>query len=117
MSSVLDLLAALVRGRSVAEGEGELARRCAEVLEDAGLKPTLVPWRGVDGRLASGREQLVARSGDGATPLTLTGHLDTVPADAASWTSDPWSAERDGDRVLGRGTSDMKSGVAALVTA
>lgn len=117
MSAVLDLLTTLVRGRSVAEGEGELARRCARVLEDAGLKPTLLPWRGVDGRLASGREQLVARSGDEATPLTLTGHLDTVPADATSWTFDPWSAELDGDRVLGRGTSDMKSGVAALVTA
>jgi succinyl-diaminopimelate desuccinylase len=49
--------------------------------------------------------------------LTLTGHLDTVPADPAQWSADPWGAERDGDRVVGRGTSDMKSGVAALLVA
>jgi len=56
----------------------------------------------------------VARTGSGDAPLTLTGHLDTVPTeDPAAWAADPWSAGRDGDRVLGRGTSDMKSGVAA----
>ncbi|GAB2932003.1 M20 family metallopeptidase [Rhodococcus aerolatus] len=63
----------------------------------------------------------MARTGSGGStgaPLTLTGHLDTVPVgDPAAWASDPWSAERDGDRVLGRGTSDMLSGVAALVVA
>lgn len=117
MSTALDLLAALVRSRSVAGGEGDLARRCAKPLEDAGLKTTLLPWTGVDGGLASNRDQLVARTGNGGAPLTLTGHLDTVPADADAWSFDPWSGERDGDRVLGRGTSDMKSGVAALVTA
>ena len=109
MSEVLDLLTELVRHRSVAADEGVLARRAAARLEDAGFAVALHDWQ-------EGREQLVARTG-GDAPLTLTGHLDTVPADPGQWTLDPWAAERDGDRVVGRGSSDMKSGVAALLIA
>lgn len=110
MSEVLDLLADFVRARSVAGGEGALARRAASLLDDAGLTVSLSEWE-------ADREQLVARTGSAPAPLTLTGHLDTVPADAGQWTVDPWAAERDGDRVVGRGTSDMKSGVAAVLVA
>jgi succinyl-diaminopimelate desuccinylase len=110
VSAVLDLLTELVRARTVASGEGALAGRCADLLRDNGFEVSTPGWE-------QGREQLVARVGSGAAPLTLTGHLDTVPADPAQWTADPWAAERDGDRVVGRGTSDMKSGVAAALVA
>ncbi|NMH92664.1 M20 family metallopeptidase [Pseudonocardia bannensis] len=105
------LLTELIRLRSVGSGEGAPARHCATALDRAGLGTRLLDW-------ADGREQLVARTpgGDGP-PLTLTGHLDTVPADPAGWRADPWAAERDGDRIVGRGASDMKSGVAAAVVA
>jgi succinyl-diaminopimelate desuccinylase len=99
-----------VRADTVAAAEGALSRRCAGLLADAGHVVSLVGWE-------DGREQLVSRVGDAAAPLTLTGHLDTVPADAGAWAVDPWSGERDGDRVVGRGTSDMKSGVAAALAA
>ena len=110
MSEVLDLLADLVRVRTVASDEGALARRAAALLDDAGFTVSLSEWE-------VGREQLVARTGSSSAPLTLTGHLDTVPADAGQWAVDPWAAERDGDHVVGRGTSDMKSGVAAVLVA
>ncbi len=109
-NDVVALLAELVRADTVAAGEGALARRCAGLLADAGHSVSLVPWE-------EGREQLVSRTGAGEGPLTFTGHLDTVPADAGGWTVDPWSAQRDGDRMVGRGTSDMKSGVAAALVA
>ena len=108
--AVLDLLAELVRGRSVATGEGPLARRAGALLDGAGFNVTTVGWE-------PGREQLIARTGSPSAPLTLTGHLDTVPVDPSQWAVDPWGAERDGDRMIGRGTSDMKSGVAALLVA
>ena len=108
--TALEILGELVRGRSVAQGEGVLARRAGELLDSAGFTVALPHWE-------AGREQLVARTGGTSAPLTLTGHLDTVPADPAQWAIDPWTAERDGDRVVGRGTSDMKSGVAALLVA
>ena len=49
--------------------------------------------------------------------LCLTGHLDTVPLGKADWSVDPFSGETDGDRLFGRGTSDMKGGTAAIVVA
>ena len=111
MSTALELLGELVRADTVGAREGASARRCADLLADAGFTVALPGWQ-------PGREQLVARTGSADAPLTLTGHLDTVPTgDPAAWASDPWGAERDGDRVLGRGTSDMGSGVAALLVA
>src|SRR5690606_30590731 len=54
---------------------------------------------------------------NGAGPtLLLNGHTDTVLA-VAGWSSDPWTARRDGDRLYGLGAADMKSGVAAAMLA
>ena len=50
-------------------------------------------------------------------PICFTGHIDIVPLGAATWTRDPFAAETDGDRVFGRGSTDMKSGIAASVIA
>jgi succinyl-diaminopimelate desuccinylase len=68
---------------------------------------------------APGRTSLVARAGgEGAkAPLCLTGHLDTVALGSRQWTKDPFSGETDGDRLYGRGSSDMKAGVAAILLA
>ena len=66
-----------------------------------------------------GRAQLVARIG-GTTdklPLGFTGHLDTVPLGAQPWSVDPLAADITDGKLYGRGSSDMKSGVAAFVTA
>jgi succinyl-diaminopimelate desuccinylase len=109
VSAATDLLAELVRADTVAAHESTLAERCAGILADAGMVGSLVDFE-------PGRSQYVARTGSGA-PLTFTGHLDTVPATRSDWSVDPWAADVDGDRLLGRGTSDMKSGVAALVVA
>jgi succinyl-diaminopimelate desuccinylase len=66
---------------------------------------------------APGRTSLVARlAGDGPA-LCMTGHLDTVPLGRADWSVDPFCGETDGDRLFGRGTSDMKGGTAAIVVA
>ena len=55
---------------------------------------------------------------DGAKPpICFTGHIDTVPLGDAEWSVDPFKAEIDGNRIYGRGSSDMKSGLAAMVVA
>ena len=68
---------------------------------------------------APGRTSLVARIGGAAdrASLCFTGHLDVVPTGAAPWMRDPFAGELDGDRIHGRGSSDMKAGVAAMVAA
>jgi succinyl-diaminopimelate desuccinylase len=66
---------------------------------------------------AEGRTSVVARAGgsDRKPPLCLTGHLDVVPLGSRKWSKDPFSGETDGDRLYGRGSSDMKAGIAAIL--
>ena len=48
--------------------------------------------------------------------LHLNGHLDVVPA-GGGWTKDPFGAEVADGKIYGRGTCDMKAGIAAAVFA
>ncbi|HEY5618024.1 MAG TPA: succinyl-diaminopimelate desuccinylase [Vicinamibacterales bacterium] len=65
-----------------------------------------------------GVSNLWARRGSAAPLVCLAGHVDVVPPGPIErWTTDPFVAtERDG-YLYGRGASDMKSSVAAMVTA
>jgi acetylornithine deacetylase len=40
--------------------------------------------------------------------VVLSGHTDVVPVEGQAWTSDPFTMRRDGTRLYGRGTTDMK---------
>lgn len=70
-------------------------------------------------KMGERRANLVARIGGGGdrAPLCFTGHIDTVPLGAARWQHDPFAGETGDGRLYGRGTSDMKCGVAAFVAA
>jgi succinyl-diaminopimelate desuccinylase len=49
------------------------------------------------------------------TTLLYNGHFDTVPFSRREWTRDPLG-EREGDRIYGRGATDMKGQLAAMLT-
>src|SRR5579862_6047698 len=72
---------------------------------------------------APARTSLVARIGNvngdakSKPPLGFTGHIDTVPLGAAVWKVDAFGASQEGGKLYGRGSSDMKSGIAAFVVA
>ncbi|MGB7013381.1 MAG: M20/M25/M40 family metallo-hydrolase, partial [Pseudolabrys sp.] len=114
MQSSVELTQDLVRFKTINPpgAERACAERLASLLESAGFAVDLVPF-------GEGRAQLVARIGGtaGKSPLGFTGHLDTVPLGAQPWSVDPLAAEIADGRLYGRGSSDMKSGVAAFVTA
>jgi acetylornithine deacetylase/succinyl-diaminopimelate desuccinylase-like protein len=81
-------------------------------LEDSGVDCELYA-------LEPERANLVARipgRGDGPSLLLLS-HTDTVVADPAEWSVDPWSGELRDGCVWGRGALDMKGHVAAAATA
>ena len=61
---------------------------------------------------------LWARLGDRTPLICLAGHVDVVPAGPSDqWTTDPFApVERDG-YLFGRGAADMKTSVAAMITA
>jgi len=66
---------------------------------------------------APGRTTLLATlaGSDDRLPIGFTGHLDTVPLGAAPWTHDAFGGDVVDDRLYGRGASDMKAAVAAMV--
>jgi succinyl-diaminopimelate desuccinylase len=92
--------------------ERACARRLGALLEPAGFSAAYHEFR-------ERRTSLVARVGGkaDAAPLCFTGHLDTVPLGARPWSRDPFAGEVGDGRLYGRGSSDMKGGVAAFVTA
>ncbi|APG88816.1 acetylornithine deacetylase ArgE (plasmid) [Sinorhizobium americanum CCGM7] len=49
--------------------------------------------------------------------IILSGHMDVVPAAEPTWSSDPFSLRREGERLYGRGTSDMKGFLACALAA
>ncbi len=91
-------------------------RACAEalgcILEGAGFACAYHEF-------APGRASLIARIGRQGrrAPLCFTGHIDTVPLGGQPWRFDPFAGAIADGRMYGRGTSDMKSGVAAFVSA
>lgn len=94
-----------------APGEGKVARVLADVLSAWGFR---VEVR----EAAPGRPNVIARFGErkpGARSLMLNGHIDVVGVEGMSHA--PWDpAVREG-RLYGRGSSDMKAGVAAMCAA
>lgn len=120
-----------VRGDAAepARDEADLQEHLADRLRAAGAtvdvftpkpgdlprSPQTPPGLGFDGR-----PQLVARfpGTGGGRSLLVNGHIDVVSAEPKrEWASDPFRAEvRDG-RLYGRGTCDMKGGIAAAVVA
>jgi succinyl-diaminopimelate desuccinylase len=92
--------------------ERDCARHAGGLLKEWGFR---VEYHEYDER----RTQVIARAGGTREekPLCLTGHLDVVPLGARAWTRDPFKGETDGDRLYGRGSSDMKAGVAAMLLA
>ena len=55
------------------------------------------------------------REAERKKPLCFGGHIDVVPLGAKEWSVDPFGAEIVDGRLYGRGSTDMKSGVAAFV--
>jgi acetylornithine deacetylase len=90
-------------------GEGDCARTLASVLDDWGFSVQLM-------ESVPGRPNVVARIGPRDAPaLMLNGHLDVVGVEGMI--HNPFSAQIRGDRIYGRGSADMKGGVAAMCAA
>jgi succinyl-diaminopimelate desuccinylase len=61
-------------------------------------------------------EKEMNKTGNHST-LLFSGHLDTVPVGDIPWELSPFSGEEVEGKIYGRGTSDMKGGVAAMIEA
>lgn len=118
--SAIDLAKELIKFDTINPpgNEDACARHVGTLLHNAGF---VVEYH----QLSAGRSSVIAYRGlNGSTngglhrkPICFTGHLDTVPLGAAPWTVDPLSGEIIDGKLYGRGSSDMKGGVAAMVIA
>lgn len=73
-----------------------------------------------EGRTFDGRPNLAGRlaGAGGGRSLMLTGHIDVVPpGEASHWSTDPFAPVVADGMVYGRGTVDMKGGVACMLMA
>lgn len=110
---LLSFLQALIRFPTEDPPGGEI--ELASFLHD-----TLRRW-GLDAQLdefAPGRANVIARVGGGtARGLAFSAHMDTMPAGTRDWTHPPFAAELVDGRIYGRGSADMKGGLAAMAYA
>lgn len=131
VQTLRELVAVPSVGGSAAEAEIQalLARRLGDLGHEVDLWPLDLPalqahpdhpGEEVERLEAWG---LVGRAGgrDGADPmpaLVLQAHVDVVPAgDPTAWHGDPFELTPDGDDLVGRGSNDMKGGLAAILAA
>jgi len=110
MSQTLELTQDLLGRRSLTPADGGCQELIAGRLAAAGFAVESLRYGEVD--------NLWARRGSGAPVFCFAGHTDVVPTGPLEeWHSDPFVPARRGESLYGRGAADMKSGLAAMVTA
>lgn len=88
----------------------ELIEWAANRLEDHGFETRI--QRAADGAHAN----LFATTGpDEPGGVVLAGHSDVVPVEGQAWTTDPFSLVRRENRLLARGSADMKGFIACVI--
>ncbi|RIY02625.1 acetylornithine deacetylase [Aureimonas flava] len=110
---VEEILAWLVACPSVAgTPNGEIVGRIAAFCRSHGATVRVLP--GPEGD----RANLFATIGPADVPgIVLSGHTDVVPAGEEGWRSDPFVLRAEGERLYGRGTTDMKGFLACALAA
>ena len=110
----IELTQALVRLESMNPGGSETA--CARFIGDLlGANGFAIRYH----EFAPGRTSVIAQRGGAkdSRQLCFAGHIDTVPLGNAQWSVDPFAGDIIDGKIYGRGTTDMKAGVASYVTA
>lgn len=110
MIDPVELTAELIRCASVTPADEGAIDTVAKLLSAHGFETSRCDRGGIANLFAKA-------PGDGPV-FGFNGHTDVVPpGDIADWTHPPFAAEIADGRLWGRGAVDMKSGVAAFVTA
>ncbi|MDA4113141.1 MAG: M20 family metallopeptidase [Thaumarchaeota archaeon] len=113
---LLELASSLISFNTVTPpgNEEPCARFIKDYLDDLHIQGAEVDLH----NFAKDRSNVVATFGGSSAGLLLAGHMDVVPVnDEGAWTSPPFQAKVREARLYGRGSADMKSGLAAMLAA
>ncbi|WP_317913074.1 ArgE/DapE family deacylase [Carnobacterium maltaromaticum] len=107
----INLLQEMIKIDSTNGNEKEVSTYLENVFLAHGIKSQQVEY-------SEGRSSLVTEVGKGDKVLSFSGHMDVVSAgDTSEWTYAPFSGTEANGKIYGRGATDMKSGLAAMVVA
>lgn len=107
----IQFLADLIAIDSVNGKEKEVAIYIQSFLKQHGIDSEVID-------LGDNRADLIASYGSGKPVIGISGHMDVVAAgDEAAWDFDPFKMTEHEGNLYGRGTADMKAGVAAFIFA
>jgi putative selenium metabolism hydrolase len=108
MVDVIDVARKLVMTKSVSGMERDIAYLIRDLLGEYGVDDAFIDDYGnVIGVLRGGIDRIIV----------FEGHMDHVPeGDVSQWKYDPYSAVIVNDKLYGRGSVDMKSAIAAMIT-
>jgi succinyl-diaminopimelate desuccinylase len=110
MIDPIALTQALIRCPSVTPEDAGALQALIDALTPLGFECHALPFGNI--------QNLFARRGTGKPHLCFLGHTDVVPVgDAAAWTHLPFAAVIEGEKLYGRGASDMKGGIACFIAA
>lgn len=112
MEEIIKLTQNLVRIPSTTGEEGDVAEFIARYLTKEDIPFQL-------NQVEGNRHNVIARlENDGNETILFNGHMDTVPiGDIDKWYEDPYSGVLKEGRIFGRGSSDMKGGLASMLVA
>jgi len=115
--TTLELAEQLIARRSVTPEDGGCQQLLADRLVQSGFACRALPFGPEDARVSN--LWAIRRGADAAGKLLVfAGHTDVVPTGPlAAWHRDPFTPIRRDGKLYGRGASDMKSSIAAMVVA
>lgn len=106
---VIYLCQELVKIKSYSGEEKEVADKIKNYAEKSEFDEVIIDEMG---------NVLLTMNGDREGPtLLFDGHIDTVPVNVDKWDKDPFSGEIADGKIYGRGSSDMKGAVSAMISA
>ena len=106
--NVIEILEKLISCKSLTPKDDDCQKYIAEFLEKLGFKIEFKKYNDVT--------NLIARYGTESPVLAYVGHTDVVPTgDIKKWDTDPFILTEKNSKLYGRGTSDMKGGIACMM--
>lgn len=115
MNCVIDLCSKLINYESTTPAKRDVFDFLASFLYELGFETKILSFSSESGNIVY---NLFAKRGNPNSQKSLgfLGHIDVVPA-GDNWNSNPFNAEVKDGYLIGRGVADMKSGIAAFLSA